>query len=93
MTTHKLTISATGACRNAKIDLRELVRQATDGAEDPDIETFSIETCIEGFYDTLLALAKGMITVEEMQAFWFKNEKVSDLGFIGKVVTFGEDEK
>ena len=70
MTVHKLRISFTGIAWNAVHDLAKLDRMASeheDYEDESDNLTYSARTCISAYRDTLLALARGETTIEEVK--------------------------
>ena len=90
--TIKLRISATGSQRNAMEGLDRLTTMASnhEGFEGQENSARWVEICISGFYDTLLAMAQGRVTVEEMRDFFFHGDDVDKLPFVGTVIKFSE---
>ena len=95
MPVHKLRISFTGAASNAKraINILEALAQEHEDFEGSENEAYHAETCISAYGDTLLALAKGDIDIEELRDFWFHNQDIQAIPYDGKVLTFNREEE
>jgi hypothetical protein len=93
MTIHKLRISFTGIASNAAEDLAKLEEMAAaheDYEEEDSNLAYSVSSCISAFRDTLLALARGDTTIDEVKDFWFHNADPAQIPYDGTVIKFTE---
>jgi hypothetical protein len=91
MTTHKLRISFTGISSNALADLAKLDRLASEHEEyEDDGLAYSARACISAYRDTLLALARGDTTIEEVKDFWFHNDDPAQIPYESQIIKFTE---
>src|SRR5262249_29982810 len=89
--TFKLRISLEGMECNALRGIAELEQLAREGGEEPDhCENLanSARSCISAFRDTILALCKGEVAVEEVKDFWFHNVDTGTVPYRSEVIKF-----
>lgn len=91
-TTFKLKISLEGMASNARaaIDELEMLAREHEDYDECDNSPYFAHSCISAFRDTILALCKGDVGVDEVKDFWFHNVEISSIPYQSEVIKFDE---
>lgn len=89
-----MRVSGSGLARNGVLSLKEaqkLVNNAknhSDLSELDEIHLYPAEAAINGFYDTILALLKGTVTLNEVRDFMFKDQDIGSMEYRGGLIEY-----
>lgn len=89
-TTFKLKISLERMASNARSAIDELAFLAREHEDydECDNSAYFVHSCISAFRDTILALCKGDVGLEEVKDFWFHNVEISSIPYQSEVIKF-----